>query len=67
MSESKQSGGIGFFGLLQLMFIGLKLCNQIQWSWWWVFSPTIATAALCVLLLMLYALVLIVEKKATRR
>jgi len=41
-SESKTSsasGGIGFFGLLTIVFITLKLCNVINWSWWWVLAP----------------------------
>lgn len=29
----------GFFGLLTLLFIGLKLGNVIDWSWWAVLSP----------------------------
>jgi len=37
--ESTQSGGIGFTGLLTLLFIGLKLGGIIAWSWWWVLSP----------------------------
>ena len=42
MSESKSSsGGIGFCGLLTILFIGLKLTNYISWSWFWVLSPTI--------------------------
>jgi hypothetical protein len=40
MSDSKSSsGGIGFIGLLTIVFITLKLCDVIQWSWWWVLSP----------------------------
>lgn len=30
--------GIGFTGLLQLVFIVLKLCGIIKWSWLWVLS-----------------------------
>lgn len=30
---------IGFSGLLTLIFITLKLCSVIDWSWWWVLSP----------------------------
>ena len=26
---------------LTLLFIGLKLSHHIDWSWWWVLSPTI--------------------------
>lgn len=33
------SGGIGFFGLLAVAFIVLKLTGVIGWSWWWVTSP----------------------------
>ncbi len=32
-------GGIGFSGLLAILFIGLKLGGVITWSWWWVLSP----------------------------
>ena len=40
MSDKKNSGGgIGFLGLLSIAFVVLKLCNVIQWSWWWVLSP----------------------------
>lgn len=40
MSDSSgSSGGIGFFGLLTILFIGLKLTGHIGWSWWWVLSP----------------------------
>lgn len=38
MSESS-SGGIGFFGLLAVVFITLKLLGYITWSWWWVLAP----------------------------
>lgn len=33
-------GGIGFCGALAILFIALKLLNQITWSWWWVLSPS---------------------------
>lgn len=41
MSEnsSSKSGGIGFGGLLAIVFIVLKLTVVIEWSWWWVLSP----------------------------
>ena len=37
-----QSGGIGFCGLLTILFITLKLFELTavaSWSWWWVLSP----------------------------
>jgi hypothetical protein len=38
-NEKTTSGGIGFFGAMFLLFLGLKLTNYIDWSWWWVTSP----------------------------
>ena len=38
------SGGIGFVGLLTILFIALKLTGHIAWSWWWVLSPIWITA-----------------------
>jgi hypothetical protein len=38
-SSSSSSGGIGFAGLLTIVFITLKLLGKITWSWWWVLSP----------------------------
>jgi len=38
-STKTTSGGIGFTGLLTVLFIGLKLTDHIDWSWWWVLSP----------------------------
>lgn len=30
---------IGFCGALTILFIALKLCGTINWSWLWVLSP----------------------------
>lgn len=38
-SDNNYSGGIGFFGLLTIAFIVLKLTHVIAWSWWWVLAP----------------------------
>lgn len=32
-------GGVGFTSLLTILFIALKLCGIISWSWIWVFAP----------------------------
>lgn len=37
--SSSSSSGIGFTGLLAIVFITLKLLGKITWSWWWVLSP----------------------------
>ena len=54
-SSSNSSGGIGFFGLLTILFIGLKLTGYINWSWFWVLSPAIAGYGIVLaILLILY-------------
>lgn len=50
------SGGIGFSGLLTIVFIVLKLCGVIDWSWIWVFSPMWISAALCVAIILIVAI-----------
>lgn len=50
-SSSSSSGGIGFVGLLTVLFVGLKLLDKIEWSWWWVLSPVWISASLVVALL----------------
>ena len=54
-NNNKASGGIGFTGLLTLLFIGLKLGGVISWSWLWVLSPIWISVALalvvCVIVL----------------
>ena len=45
-SSSAQTGGIGFLGLLTILFIALKLTGYIAWSWWWVLAPIWIPAAI---------------------
>lgn len=47
----KSGGGIGFGGLLTVLFIGLKLTGYIAWSWWWVLSPLWIPLAIVVAIL----------------
>ena len=37
--QTASSGGVSFCSLLTVLFIGLKLTNHIDWSWWWVLAP----------------------------
>lgn len=47
-NKSSTSGGIGFSGVLTIVFIVLKLCGVIQWSWLWVLSPLWISVALVI-------------------
>ena len=48
---NSKSGGIGFCGLLTILFIGLKLTNNIDWSWLWVLSPLWIPISIIILLI----------------
>lgn len=45
-----RSSGIGFRGLLAIVFIAFKLGGVIAWSWWWVLAPLWIPWALVVLI-----------------
>lgn len=44
---------IGIPSLLTIIFVILRLCNVINWSWWWVFSPLWIVAGLVLLVLII--------------
>jgi hypothetical protein len=55
-SNNSSSGGIGFVGLLTILFIGLKLTGFINWSWLWVLSPLWITALAVVAIITAFGL-----------
>lgn len=56
-NSSSSSSGIGFFGLLGVVFIVLKLTHVINWSWWWVTLPLWGGVAIIVLILLIALIV----------
>ena len=50
--SSSSSSGIGFVGLLTIVFIVLKLLGKITWRWWWVLSPLWISAAFVILIIL---------------
>jgi hypothetical protein len=57
-NSSAQRTGVGFAGLLTILFIGLKLTGYIKWSWWLVLLPSYGGLALIVVVVVLYLLLL---------
>lgn len=47
-SGASAGGGITLSGLVFIVFLVLKLCNVINWSWWWVTAPLWIPAAMVV-------------------
>ncbi|MDD3263465.1 MAG: hypothetical protein PHT94_01055 [Candidatus Nanoarchaeia archaeon] len=58
---STSSGGIGFCGLLTIVFITLKLLDKIDWSWWWVLSPIWIPFSIVISLVIIYFIVLFAD------
>lgn len=50
-NQNTNNNGIGFIGLLQIVFITLKLLGKITWSWLWVLSPTLFSIILIILII----------------
>lgn len=55
-------GGVGFLGLLGLLFIGLKLGGVITWPWLWVLSPLWIGLALWLVIVLILAVAVVAFK-----
>lgn len=63
MSDNNRgSDGIGICTVLFVVFLVLKLCGTINWSWWWITAPLWAPAALGILLLGIVIILVLIAK-----
>lgn len=60
--ENSSKGGIGFCGLLAIVFIVLKLLKIITWSWFWVLSPLWIPLGIILIVLIIIVVIAIKEK-----
>ena len=58
---SSSRGGIGFVGVLTIVFVVLKLLHLIEWSWLWVLSPLWITAVLVGVILIFVGVGLLIK------
>ena len=74
--DNRNSGatgsGITLSGLTFIVFLVLKLCNVIDWSWWWVTAPlwipfAIGIAVLLIIVIIALLGILIDNIKHNRR
>jgi len=56
-----QSGGIGFVGLLQVVFITLKLTDYIDWAWLWVLSPIWISMITMTALIIIFVMLMVIS------
>ena len=64
MTTKTSSSGLSFTGALTILFIGLKLCNVINWSWWWVLSPIWISLSLVFFILAIVLTVAIIAESS---
>lgn len=58
--SQSQTAGIGFCGLLAIVFIVLKLIGVITWSWLWVLAPLwIPVAIVLIVIAIIFVVTLI--------
>lgn len=64
MSKQQQTttGGVSTLGVVQIVFIILKLVGVIEWSWWLVFMPLWISIVLVILSLIIGLLIIILMK-----
>ena len=63
MDKNTGSSGVGLSTVLTLIFVVLKLVGVIDWSWWWVVSPTLISTGLAILLIVGYVIYALHENK----
>lgn len=56
-NNSTSSGDLGLLGVLQLIFIVLKLTNLVDWTWPQVFIPTFVSLGLLLIIIIVIFIV----------
>lgn len=54
--------GTSLCSLLTVLFVALKLCDKIDWSWWWVLSPLWAPWALVFAIMGIFVAIKVVQR-----
>ena len=60
-SNIRVNSGIGFVDVLQIVFIVLKLCGVIKWSWVWVLAPLWISLSLVALILIIFLIIVFIK------
>ena len=69
MNDDIQRPSLCLGEVLLIVFIVLKLCGVIHWSWWWVLSPIWIEAGLAVVITLIELLedLLIINKNLNEK
>lgn len=61
-NNNSNAGGVGFFTILFVVFLILKLTHTINWSWWWVTAPLWLPGAILLVIVTLVSLVILIKR-----
>lgn len=57
MSKDNRTIDLGFFIIIFIIFLILKLTKVIDWSWWWITSPLwVGTIVFLILVMYFYTM-----------
>ena len=65
--QNAASGGLGIAEALTIVFLVLKACGVIDWSWVWVLSPIWITLALVALMIVCALVVDVIRERKSLR
>ena len=60
--ENTKSSGLSLTMVLFIVFLVLKLTNNIDWSWWWVTCPLWIGLAIVIAVLLIVGLITVISK-----
>lgn len=63
LTKDTSGGGVGFVGLLTILFVALKLTGSITWSWWWVLSPVWISGLVIVVIVAIVLIVYVARRR----
>ena len=60
--SSSSGGGVGITTVIQIVFIILKVVGVIEWSWFWVLSPTWISILVAISALLIFFVIWVITK-----
>lgn len=64
---SSSGGGVGIPTVIQIVFIILKVVGVIEWSWFWVLSPTWISILVVIFALLIFFIIWAITKASRNK
>ncbi|MFR9547231.1 MAG: hypothetical protein SNJ29_16895 [Rikenellaceae bacterium] len=63
----KTTNSIGLPVVVFLIFMTLKLCGAISWSWWWVTAPLWGVIPFVFIIMLLYIVITLIRVSRAKK